>query len=64
MVFNRKLLDCLTEEANCDLEIGPLKNLAKEGQVMLYKHTGHWECMDHERDVEHLNHLLNTNKAL
>ena len=63
MVYNRNLLDYLTEDENCDLEIGPIENLAKEGQVMVYKHNGNWECMDHERDVVHLNHLWNTNQA-
>jgi len=30
---------------------------------MVYKYEGNWECMDHERDVDHLNKLWNTNKA-
>jgi len=63
MVFNRNLLDYLSKDENGDLEIGPLEHLAKEGQVMIHKHNGNWECMDHERDVVHLNHLWNTNKA-
>ena len=63
MVFNKNLLDCLTEDEDCDLERGSLEKLTKEGEVMVYKHTGNWECMDHERDVGHLNHLWNTDKA-
>jgi len=63
MVFNKKLLNYLTEDENCDLEKGPLKKLTNEGEVMVYKHSGHWECMDHERDVGHLNNLLNEGKA-
>ena len=27
------------------------------------KHAGELECMDHERDVEHLNRLWNDKKA-
>ena len=63
MVFNRNLLDHLSQDEDCDFEIGPLEKLAKAGEVMVYKHTGEWECMDHERDVVHLNKLWNGNNA-
>ena len=63
MVFNNNLLNYLTTDENCDFEFGPLENLAKGSEVMVYKHTGTWECMDHERDVTHLNNLWNTDKA-
>ena len=63
MVINRNLLDYLSADSDSDFEIGPLELLAKEGEIMVYKHSGKWECMDHERDVEHLNNLWNTNQA-
>lgn len=63
MVFTRKLLDCLTADEKCDFEYGPLEKLAKAGEVMVYKHTGNWECMDHERDVVHLNRLWSEKEA-
>jgi len=63
MVFNKKLLDYLTKDKDCDLERDSLGKLINEGEVIVYKHTGNWECMDHERDVEHLNHLWNADKA-
>ena len=63
MVFNRELLNYLTEDEDCDFEFGALEELAHEGQVMVYKHEGEWECMDHERDVQYLNKLWNDNKA-
>ena len=63
MVFNRKLLDHLTNDEQCDFEFGPLEELAKQGEVMVYKHFGNWECMDNERDVAHLNKLWNENNA-
>ncbi len=28
----------------------PLQNLAKDGQLMAYRHTGFWQCMDTIRD--------------
>jgi len=63
MVFNKELLNYLTPDENCDFEIGALEKLSKEGKVMVYKHTGNWECMDHERDVKHLNKLWNEGNA-
>ena len=63
MVFNRNLLDYLTEEEECDFEFDALEKLTKQSEIMVYKHDGFWECMDHERDVSHLNKLWNSNKA-
>lgn len=63
MVFEKALLDYLTPDENCDLEIGPLQKLSKQDEVMVFKHKGNWECMDHERDVIHLNKLWRENKA-
>ena len=63
MVFNNNLLDYLAPDVDCDFEVGPLEKLAEEGEVMVYKHEGNWECMDHERDVAYLNKLWNLNRA-
>lgn len=63
MVFNKNMFKYLTTDENCDFESGPLEILAKKGEVMVYKNTCNWECMDHERDVIHLNKLWNENKA-
>ena len=56
-VFNRSIFDYLTVDDSCDLEIGPLEQIAKEGQLMVYKHRGFWACMDTLRDMEYLNKL-------
>ena len=63
MVFDRRLLDYLTTDENCDLEYGPFEVLAKEEQIMVYKHKGSWECVDTERDLIHLNKLWDKEKA-
>ncbi len=63
MVFNNELLDYLTPEESCDFERGALEQLAKEGEVVVYKHKGEWECMDHQRDAIYLNKLWNNNQA-
>tara|TARA_Y100000590_G_scaffold470532_1_gene666084 strand:- start:1331 stop:2104 length:774 start_codon:yes stop_codon:yes gene_type:complete len=63
MVFNKNLLEYLDTDESCDFEAGPLEKLAKNGEVMVYKHQGQWGCMDHLRDVEHLNNLWNLKQA-
>ncbi|MEF9864496.1 MAG: glucose-1-phosphate cytidylyltransferase, partial [Christensenellaceae bacterium] len=45
------------------LEKEPLEKLAKEGQLMAYKHGGFWQCMDTMRDKMLLDTLLLENKA-
>ncbi|MBU4220123.1 MAG: glucose-1-phosphate cytidylyltransferase [Euryarchaeota archaeon] len=62
-VFNKGIFDYLSADDNCDLEIGPLEEIAREGQLMVYKHTGSWACMDTLRDMDYLNKLWNENKA-
>ena len=43
-----------------NLAHAPLGNLAKDGQVMAYKHEGFWPCMDTLRDKEHLEAMWKT----
>jgi glucose-1-phosphate cytidylyltransferase len=63
LVFNREIFNYLTVDDSCDLEIGPLEQIAKEGQLMVYKHRGFWACMDTLRDMEYLNKIWNDGKA-
>jgi len=63
MIFNNTLLDYLTPDEDCDLERGVFDELTAAGEIMVYKHDGNWECMDHERDVAHLNKLWKSNQA-
>ncbi len=41
----------------------PLEQLAREGQLMAYKHEGFWQCMDTLREKHLLNELWNNGKA-
>ena len=59
-VCNRRLLDYLTPDDDCDLEYGALERLASEGEMMVYRHDGFWACMDNLRDYEYLNGLWNS----
>ena len=63
MVFNKRLLEFLIDDVKCDFEFGPLEKLAKEREVMTYKHNGFWECADTMRDVNHLNRLWENGNA-
>jgi len=63
MVFNKNLLEYLTEDESCDFEYGVVEDLSRKGEVMMYKHEGEWECLDHRRDVEYLNKLWIEKKA-
>lgn len=62
-VFNKKVFEYLNDDDTCDLEIGVLDKLAKEGELMVYKHAGDWACMDTVRDTEYLNNIWSSGKA-
>ncbi len=62
-VVNRKIFDYLIDDDSCDLEHGTLERIASEGQLMVYRHSGFWACMDTIRDMEYLNKLWNEGKA-
>lgn len=63
MVFNRPLLDELTANPDCDLEHGAIERLVGRGEVMMYRHNGQWACVDHDRDLNHLNRLWDRGEA-
>lgn len=43
-------------------EHGPMERLAKEGQLMAYKHSGFWQCMDTLRDKKLLQDLWDSGR--
>lgn len=55
-VFEPQVLDYLDGESTI-LEREPLENLARNGQLMAYKHHGFWQCMDTLRDKQILERL-------
>jgi glucose-1-phosphate cytidylyltransferase len=44
-------------------ESDPMRKLARDGQMMMYRHNGFWQCMDTYRDFAFLNELVNNNKG-
>ena len=41
----------------------PMERLAKEGQLMAYKHEGFWQCMDTKREMEKLESMIQNKVA-
>ena len=61
-IFNISIFNYL-EDKYTVLEKEPLENLAKEGELMAYKHTGFWQCMDTKRDKDYLQELWESGNA-
>ena len=57
MVFKREVFEYLDDDT-CVLEREPMQKLARDGQLMAYKHTGFWQCMDTKRDKDYLEATL------
>lgn len=62
-VFQRGVFDYLNEDPSCILERAPLERLAREGQLMAYRHEGFFFAMDTYREYLQLNELWNSGKA-
>ncbi|MBR9703969.1 hypothetical protein GOV12_01030, partial [Candidatus Pacearchaeota archaeon] len=58
MVFNKKVFDYLSPDKNCILEQEPMRNLAKDNELVGYKHQGFWKSMDTQKDVDELNEIF------
>ncbi len=56
-VFNMDVFNYLKQDKSCVLEKGPLEDLAKDGKLTVYHHTGFWQCVDTPRDYDLLNRL-------
>ena len=52
-VFEPAIFDYITDDTTF-LEREPLENLAQKGELMAYKHSGFWQCMDTIRDKDFL----------
>ena len=54
-IFEPKIFDYLNDD--CVLEQEPLENLASQGELMAFEHTGFWQPMDTYRETQELNQL-------
>ncbi len=62
-VFNKKILDYLYENDDCDLEFGTLDVLANQKKLYAFKHDGFWQCMDNIREKEYLDEMIKSNNT-
>jgi glucose-1-phosphate cytidylyltransferase len=60
-VLEPKVLDYIASDATV-FEREPLERLAREGQLMAYRHEGFWQSMDTLRDVRYLEGLWQSGK--
>lgn len=62
MVCQPEFIDYIQNDSTV-LEKEPLEQVAKEGQLMAYKHTGFWQCMDTMREKEQLEKMWAAGRA-
>jgi glucose-1-phosphate cytidylyltransferase len=62
-VFDKRFFDYLSADESCVMEQDPLQNLAKDGQLMAYKHEGFFYAMDTFRESLKLNELWDNGEA-
>lgn len=62
-VLNKKIMDSLTEDEDCDFEFGALQEVANNNELRAFKHDGFWQCMDNVRERDYLNSLYRDGKA-
>jgi glucose-1-phosphate cytidylyltransferase len=57
MAFQRHIFERLDDDLNLIFEQAPLMSLARDNQLMTFRHDGFWRCMDNSRDYQYLNEL-------
>jgi glucose-1-phosphate cytidylyltransferase len=62
-IFEPAVFDCLNADPSCILEREPLERLAKENQLMAYRHEGFFFAMDTYREYLYLNELWHKGEA-
>jgi len=63
MVCDYRLFDYLPDDPSMMLELSPMKNLVKDGQLHSFRHEGFWQPMDTLKEQQYLNKLWQENKA-
>ncbi len=62
MVLNRAIFDYIQGDDTV-FEREPLEELANRGELMSFKHTGYWQCMDTQREKMQLEKLWASGNA-
>ncbi|MDE2021021.1 MAG: glucose-1-phosphate cytidylyltransferase [Patescibacteria group bacterium] len=63
MVMSPKVFNYLDPAAPAMLEQGPLERMARDNQLMAYRHKGFWQPMDTLRDLQKLQKLWTDGEA-
>jgi glucose-1-phosphate cytidylyltransferase len=63
-VFNREIVNYLSDADSCVLERGPLEHLTADGELRAFKHDGFWQCMDTLEERDLLDRLLSAPPSL
>lgn len=61
-VLEQGVVDYISGDA-CQWELEPLERLARDGQLMAFRHEGFWQCMDTLRDKKLLERLWSEDRA-
>jgi len=62
LVAQPEFFDLIDGDATV-LEREPLEQVARQGELMAYRHDGFWQCMDTKRDRDLLEELWQNGKA-
>ncbi len=62
-VFDQRIFNYVSDAPNCSLERDCLKNVAADGELMMFRHDGFWQCLDTQRDLVQFQKLLASGKA-
>jgi glucose-1-phosphate cytidylyltransferase len=62
MMLEPKIFDYI-EGDDTVFELTPLQRLAKEGELLGFKHKGFWHCMDTQRDKQKLEEMWASGNA-
>ncbi|MDR1964165.1 MAG: glucose-1-phosphate cytidylyltransferase [Planctomycetaceae bacterium] len=62
IVFETGIFDYLSNDSD-SLEKNALENVARDGQLMAFRHDGFWQCMDTLRDKIYLDELWKSGEA-
>ena len=62
MVLEPAIFDYIDGDSTV-FEREPLERLAKDGELMSYRHKGFWQCMDNKREKDMLEKLISAGQA-
>jgi glucose-1-phosphate cytidylyltransferase len=63
LVLEPQVFDYVSCDSYCTFERKPLETMADDGQLMVYRHDGFWQCMDTYRDLLLLENLWREGRA-